>query len=123
MAGATPKKTEGRGGLCPPLPLPSSVVVCGSEYKVVYCDKPTDVDALRRTAYWGMVDYWAREIRVYKGEESRTFDVWETLLHEVIHALTEALHMDGDVTDEDNVDLLAMGILDTFARNGWITVQ
>ena len=89
---------------------------------MVYCDKPTDVDPLGRTSYWGTFDPWATTITVYRGDR-KTFDVWETILHEIIHALTSLLHMDGDVTDEDNVDLLAMGILDTFARNGWITVQ
>ena len=122
LAGATPKKKEGGGGLCPPLSLPSSIVICGSEYKVVYCDKPTDVDPLGRKPYWGMVDPWAATITVYRGER-KTFDVWETILHEIIHALTSALHMEGDVTKEDNVDLLAMGMLDTFVRNGWVGVK
>lgn len=100
---------------------PSSVNVLGIRYEIQYVEKPSDVDIFKRKSLWGQIDYWTRTIRVYANNRSAE-DVWGTILHEVLHAITSALHMDRLESDDanDDVDLLAMALVDTAVRNGWV---
>ena len=67
-----------------------------------------------------MIDYWGRTIRIYDSGRSQT-DIWQTLLHEVIHGIGEALGMKMNEPDmHTEVDMLALALTDVFFRNGWI---
>jgi len=101
--------------------LPSSVNVLGVRYEIQYVEKPSDVDIFKRKSLWGQIDYWTRTIRVYSNNRP-VEDIWGTILHEVIHAITNALHMDRLESKDanDDVDLLAIALIDVIARNGWM---
>lgn len=105
---------------------PHSVNILGSQYSIRYFDKPSDVDMFHRSSLWGQCDFWTRGIRIYDDGNLSDSDVFQTILHEVIHAIAEGLNLKwlGDWKDKDKhdeLDLLALALVDTFTRNGWIT--
>jgi len=103
---------------------PKGVNILGIGYTIEYCDKPSDVDLHRYTSLWGQIDYWTRSIRVY--DNGRTaVDIWQTILHEIIHGIANDLHM-AELEGKDHettVDVLALALIDVFTRNGWLTVE
>lgn len=105
------------------LPLPTEINILGVVYQVEYVDKPSEVDVFKRESLWGQIDYWTRTIRVYKNDRPRE-DLWQTVLHEVIHGIAEALHLSSlDATDQtkhEHLDMLALALTDVMFRNGWL---
>lgn len=101
---------------------PNSINILGREYRVIYCEKPSDVDIYGRSSLWGQVDFWTRTIRVY--DNGRTeIDLLQTLLHESLHAITTDLNITEitkDSNEEEIIDLLALALADMLTRNGWI---
>lgn len=104
-------------------PLPTSVNVLGVVYAVAYVDRPSDVDRNGRQARWGETDYWTRTIRIYKNERP-VEDIWGTVIHEVIHAIEEPLHIKAfeGKRGHDELDILAKALADVLIRNGWLKV-
>lgn len=108
--------------------LPNKVNILGAEYKITYVDKPSDVDIHGRYSYWGQVDHWTRTIRIYKGKERTDEDVWQTIFHEMLHAIVSQLHLNClDCNGEDysnnnhkELDILATTLVDVLFRNGWM---
>lgn len=103
---------------------PTTVVILGITYNITYTDKPSEVDIYKRESLWGQIDYWTRTIRVYDNGRS-VEDIWDTLLHEIIHGLAQELHLYA-LKDEDNhdeLDVLALGLRDVLFRNGWLAVE
>lgn len=109
--------------------LPKKLNIMGKNYKVEYVDKMTDVDVDKRKAIWGQVDYWSRTIRIWKGDKKwqrQKNDLWETIIHEIIHAILEDnkvlkdLIKLNDTHKEKFVDNLAVLITDTLLRNNLI---
>lgn len=100
---------------------PKKVDILGTSYSVEYCEKPSDVDLYKRESLWGQVDYWTRSIRIYDHERSDP-DVWQTLLHEVLHAIATDLHLKvlGNKENHDELDLVALALIDILLRNGWL---
>ena len=99
---------------------PEIVNILGIKYQIEYVDKPSEVDIHKRDSLWGQIDYWTRTIRVYDNGRSQE-DVWQTLIHEVLHGIGEALNMKLNKEDmHDELDILALAITDVFFRNGWI---
>lgn len=101
---------------------PTNVNILGKEYTIEYCDKPSDVDIYKQKSLWGQLDPWTRSIRIYSTNRTDD-DIFHTILHEIIHAITIQLHIDTilDASDEDNIiDLLALGLADALLRNGWM---
>jgi hypothetical protein len=105
---------------------PESVEIFGIRYTITYCDKPSDVDIFQRKSLWGQIDYWTRTIRIYDNKTAPA-DIWDTLIHEVLHGIVGALHITGKIEDdkegEDIVGLLALGLNDVMLRNGWIKLD
>ena len=99
---------------------PASINILGNTYSVTYVDNPAEVDWRKREALWGQIDYWTRGIRVY--EKDRTSqDVLHTLIHEILHGIVSALHIDDEkVDDETTIDVLALALADVLTRNGWL---
>lgn len=102
---------------------PQRVNVLGKEYSITYVDNPAEVDLEKRRSLWGQVDYWTRTIRVY--DNGRTLeDLWETIVHEVIHIIGDDLHIEGISGKSDQVeeavDLLGLALTDVLFRNGWV---
>jgi len=101
---------------------PDTAVVLGRRYKIQYYDNPSDVDVLQQKALWGCVDYWTRTIRIY-AKDRAIEDIWETILHEVLHAITQDLNLNELHDDEDTMTLLGVGLADTLIRNDWLRVK
>ena len=100
---------------------PLSINILGKNYSVTYCDKSSDVDINGHTALWGQIDYWTNSIRVYSGRLDD--EVFQTILHEVIHAIVKDLHINSISSakdEEDIIDLLSLGLADTLSRNEWM---
>ena len=98
---------------------PTSVNIIGVEYQIEYVDKPSEVDIFKRDSLWGQIDYWTRTIRVYDNGRPAE-DVWQTIFHEVLHGIQNALHIDKLKDDEPTIDVLATTLVDTLFRNGWM---
>jgi hypothetical protein len=104
------------------LKLPDEIRILGIPYKVEYCEKPSDVDLCKRESLWGQIDYWTRTIRVFKGARTEQ-DIWDTIWHEILHGLTCDLKIsiqNDKQSEEDKIDLLAMGIREILFSNDWI---
>lgn len=107
------------------MPLPDRVKILGIVYSVTYVDNPSDVDIHRRESLWGQVDHWTSSIRIYKRAESDNSAAFQTLWHEILHAVAVQLHIhprDGVELNEDEnaIDLLATGISTVLVDNGWM---
>lgn len=99
---------------------PNKVNILGVTYRIEYLDKPSEVDIFKRNSLWGQIDFWTRTIRVYDGSERPIEDVWETIFHEVIHGIAEALKLKPLNDNHDTLDLLALALTDVLFRNDWI---
>lgn len=99
--------------------LPDKVNILGKHYPITYVDKPSEVDMRKRVSLWGQIDYWTRTIRIYDNRVS-TEDIWHTILHEVLHAIVQELHLKKLTDDEDTLDLLALALTDVLVRNNWL---
>lgn len=93
--------------------LPTEIKILDVVYQIEYVDKPSDVDLYKRESLWGQCDFWTRTIRIYANNRQES-DIWQTIWHEVIHAIAEKMDIDeqgGKMTgDEKLIDLLATGI-------------
>ena len=94
--------------------LPKEVNIMGNIYKVIACETTLEVDPAKRVPLFGTIDFYERIIRIYAHERS-DFDLQQVLLHEILHGITQELHL---AIDEEVNDTLATVILDTFIRNG-----
>ena len=110
-----PKRTRNEASV-----KPDSVNILGITYSIEYVDKPSDVDIYKRESMWGQIDFWTRSIRIYDNGRP-TEDVFETVLHEVIHGISEELKLNSLQNDgHDNLSLLSLALSDVLFRNGWI---
>lgn len=99
---------------------PDSVNILGIEYKILYFDKPSEVDRNNRQSLWGQIDYWERIIRVYDNN-SNEGDVWQTLMHEILHGISDSLKLKlNDEEMHEELDLLSLALTDVLFRNDWI---
>lgn len=104
--------------------FPETVKIFDVVYKIEYVDNPSEVDIYKRESLWGQVDYWTRTIRIYKNN-CQASDVWQTLWHEILHAISEKLDITMRETgklrnNEEVIDLLATGINCVLQDNGWM---
>jgi len=100
---------------------PKSVNILGSTYKILYCQSPSEVDHQRRESLFGQIDYWSSTIRIYAGPEITEEKLWQTLIHEVLHAIGQSLNLQLNNEDHhEELDVLAITLYDTFSRNGWL---
>lgn len=103
------------------LSRPDSVIILGKRYEITYTDKPSDVDIYQRESMWGQIDLWTRTIRIYDNRRSIE-DLWETILHEVLHGIVIELNiktLDGD-DHEDDIDILALALMNVMFSNRWL---
>lgn len=103
---------------------PTSVNILGRVYTIEYTDKPSDVDVFGRKSLWGSVDYWTRSIRILDNGRELS-DIWETVIHEVIHGIAEELEIRSLKQDEveDDIVRLSVALTDTLIRNGWLPIE
>ncbi len=101
-----------------------SVNILGCEYTITYVDKPSDVDILQHESFWGQIDYWTHSIRIYqKGLSER--DIFEILVHEVLHGICNRLKLKELNKDEnhDELDLMAMAVTDFLYANKLLNMK
>lgn len=100
---------------------PKIVNILGKVYQIEYVDKPSDVDIYKRDSLWGQIDFWTRTIRIYDNDRT-TEDLWETLIHEVLHAIASELNLKSLGKDEnhDELDCLGTALTDVLFRNEWM---
>jgi hypothetical protein len=106
---------------------PESVIIFGKKYKIEYVKNASEVDIFKRESLWGQVDFWTCTIRVFDSNRD-TIDIFETIVHEMLHAISFDLKIKDSnnkliYTNEDIISLLAMGLADTFTRNGWVKIN
>jgi hypothetical protein len=84
---------------------------------------PADVDIAKRQSLWGQIDYWTRTIRIYDND-SKSEDILQTLLHEILHGIANQLHLKAlsDIANHDELDILALALVDVLVRNGWMAL-
>lgn len=104
--------------------LPQAINVLGVDYAIEYVSSPTEVDIFKREALWGQCDYWTRTIRVYKNDRPIE-DIFQTVVHEVLHAIAEALHLESltNNANHDDLDVLALALTDVMFRNEWVDIS
>ena len=99
---------------------PNNVNILGIDYKITYCDKPSEVDVYKRDSLWGQIDYWTRTIRVYDNGRSEE-DIFYNVMHEVLHGISEGLKLVINKEEHhDDLDVLALALSDILHRNGWL---
>jgi len=91
---------------------PVSINIMGIPYQMEYVREPIIQDG---ATCGGQIDFWNRKIKI--AETPNAEDMFQTILHEVLHGIANAVHME---MDENSTDILAGVIMDTFCRNGWI---
>jgi len=101
---------------------PDSINILGKHYSVTYVDKPSGVDIHNHESLWGQIDPWTHSIRIYAPDNFSEEEILDTILHEVLHVLGTKLRLNSfnDNDNHDELSLLAMGLADTFIRNGWL---
>ena len=108
---------------------PESVEILGIPYTITYCSKPSDVDHNERRSLWGQIDYWKRSIRIY--DNTSLANVWDSLIHEILHGLICDLRITGrvDYNDQNSTEnehvigMLALGLRDVLFRNKWLNID
>jgi hypothetical protein len=108
---------------------PQSLTILGKNYKISYHDKPSEVDHQRRHSCFGSIDTWDHTIRVYDDGTSIE-EIWDTLLHEVLHAIGDALKLDildkgtgEDTRKHEELGILALALSDTLIRNNLLKID
>jgi hypothetical protein len=102
--------------------LPDKVMIVGCEYSVSYEETPSDVDIRKCDSLWGQIDYWTRSIRVFKRDRANR-DIFETLMHEILHGVVSRLKLKALDDNEDCIQLLAVGLTDVLCDNHFIELE
>jgi hypothetical protein len=98
---------------------PESVEIFSKQYQIEYCERPSDVDKEGRESLWGQIDHWTHSIRIYAPDGFSNAEIWDSLIHEILHVLAEEFKLDLK-EHEEQVSLLALGLADVLIRNGWL---
>lgn len=101
----------------------NQINILGKVYKISYIDIPSEVDHNKRESLFGSIDYWKKSINIYNKLTKE--DKFETLLHEVLHAIESDLRFECFNGDDghDALDILALALADTLVRNGMIELM
>lgn len=101
---------------------PKIVNILGLKYTITYVDKPSEVDIFKRESLWGQIDFWTRTIRIFDDGKRPIEDVFQTILHEILHGIGSSLNLNiNKKENHDELDILALALTDVLFRNGWIS--
>ena len=103
---------------------PKEVNILGINYKISYCKNPADVNIDKQKVLWGEHDPWTRTIRLYD-KDKPIEDIWQVLIHEILHGISDMLHLKMDTTteDHDKLDIIALAMVDVLVRNKWMVIE
>lgn len=95
------------------------ITIVGIPYNVLYFDNPADVDPRKRESYWGLIDFWAHDIRVYKPDGQCIEQTTQTILHEILHGVAENMNIKCLKSDDnhDDLDMIATGLNQVLREN------
>lgn len=74
--------------------LPTSVKIIDQVYSIEYLDNPSKVDIFNRKSLWGQIDYWTHSIRIYRPDGRADLEVWNSILHEILHGIIDGLKIE-----------------------------
>ena len=99
--------------------------ILGIEYSITYVDKPSEVDINKHESFWGKIDYWTRSIRVFDDGKRPYEDIFETILHEILHGIEnelklQAFNIKTNERGHDELDIFSLALTDVLFRNGII---
>lgn len=94
---------------------PTELKILDQTFKVLYFDNPSEVDPRGADSMYGHFDRMNHEIRIYNKDGLSEAEVWNSLIHESIHAIVNILKINEisslDSFDEEHaVHLLATGL-------------
>lgn len=98
---------------------PTVVNILGVPYRITYHINALDVDIDGDKALFGQICFRSRTIRILDNGRPAE-DVFRTLLHEIIHGITDGL---GVPLKEADLDRIATGMADVLVRNEWIDLH
>lgn len=100
---------------------PKNVNILGKVYTIEYVEKPMKEEETDDHVALGRISYVDRKIFIYDRNRGLT-DLWDTILHEVLHGVVTEMVIRSFESDEthDDLDRLAIGLSDTLIRNGWL---
>lgn len=101
---------------------PTTINILGKTYRVQYCDNQNSVDPSGHEALWGQIDMRTKTIRIYDSGRD-TGDIFETILHEVLHGIADELKIEIFEDDKGHAALsnIAVALADVLVRNHWVS--
>lgn len=91
--------------------LPTEITICGFVWHII-----EDSDSLKDTDAYGETRYTKDEIAIdVRGRSEQR--IRQTVMHEMLHAISSMLLGPDDRLQERQVKALATGLFDTFAHN------
>jgi hypothetical protein len=98
---------------------PEEVNILGVVYRIEYTAEVLKDGTDDDVAALGHIDYVNRVIRVFEEGRQRG-DVWSTIIHEIVHGITEDIKIRSLSENHDDLERLAVCLTDTLIRNGWM---
>jgi hypothetical protein len=98
--------------------FPKVINIVDEKYKVVYCDDASDVCIMRRHNKLREVDFWKKEIRIYK-EKSKEYEIWNRIWQSLLEIFIVKFHIDAVANDisKRELVLLEIGISSVLINN------
>ncbi len=93
--------------------FPTKIKIFDQMYRISYLERSVDIDEAEQTACFGQTNFHAHTIRIYKPKIYSTAEIWNTIIHESLHVIIEALKIEdfGEEKNEERlIHLLATGI-------------
>lgn len=102
--------------------FPTKIKILDQTYDVTYYQNLAEVDKNKKDSLCGQIDFENHNIRVYKQENYSKGDIWNTLIHEIFHALVDKMVIRciknlKEVDEEDTIQQLTVGINTVFHDN------
>lgn len=106
--------------IAPPDGMPVLINVLGHPYEISYYDNPSEVDANGELSLNGQIDYNRCKMSIYAKRPIEA--VFTTLIHEVVHAVLDALEIRDWDSGDNHAEFTAFcrGLADTLLRNDWV---
>ena len=96
-------------------PIPKKINVLGLEYEVIKeKEYMEDEDGI----FYGYIFHKNKKIYIYGTKYLSLYAQWQTLMHEVFHAI-ESSALDRPMKEKD-LNVFSQILLDTLVRNGWM---
>jgi hypothetical protein len=94
--------------------FPKQIKIVDQIYDIIYTDNLI-TDNLKENECLGQIDFSMRKIKIYKPEDQSDNDTWNTLFHELLHAIIDIFKIEEienlpENQQEHIIHLLATGL-------------